>query len=102
MRKADVFAHGKHAGILEELEKNKSCRFTYDADYGGPGISLAIPADKKIWEYDTFPPFFEGLLPEGFNLDALLRNHKIDRDDNFSQLIATGADLPGAVTVYKA
>ena len=42
---------------------------------------------------------FEGLLPEGFNLDALLRNHKIDRDDNYSQLIATGADLPGTVTI---
>lgn len=32
-------------------------------------------------------------------LDALLRNAKIDRDDPFSQLLAVGQDLVGAVTV---
>ncbi len=101
MRRAEVFFHGKKAGILEELEKGGACRFVYDAGYSGPRISLTMPTDTKVWEYDTFPPFFEGLLPEGFNLEALLRAHKIDRDDNFSQLTAVGADLPGAVTVSE-
>jgi len=101
MRKAEVFFFGKKAGILEETEKNRTYRFVYDAGYEGSGISLTMPADKKIWEYDTFPPFFEGLLPEGFNLDALLRMRKIDRNDNFAQLTAVGEDLPGAVTVYE-
>jgi serine/threonine-protein kinase HipA len=31
-----------------------------------------------------FPPFLEGLLPEGYNLEALLRALKIDRNDHFS------------------
>ena len=101
MRKAEVFLHGEKAGILEEVEKNRTCRFIYDAGYKGPGISLVMPAEAAVWKYDSFPPFFEGLLPEGFNLEALLRNHKIDRDDNFSQLVAVGADLPGAVTVFE-
>jgi serine/threonine-protein kinase HipA len=101
MRKAQVFFFGKKAGILEEIGKNRAYRFVYDAVYDGSGISLTMPPDKKIWEYETFPPFFEGLLPEGFNLDALLRMHKIDRNDCFAQLVAVGADLPGAVTVYE-
>lgn len=49
--------------------------------------------------FETFPCFLEGLLPEGYNLEALLRAAKIDRHDLFSQLVATGADLVGAVTV---
>ncbi len=101
MRKAEVFFHGEKAGILEEIEKNRKYRFTYDAGYKGTRISLAMPTNITVWEYDTFPPFFEGLLPEGFNLEALLRIHKIDRDDCFSQLAAVGADLPGAVTASE-
>lgn len=101
MRKAEVFFHGEKAGMLEELEKNRRYRFTYDAEYTGGQISLTIPTDRKVWEYDTFPPFFEGMLPEGFNLEAMLRILKIDREDCFSQLAAAGADLPGAVTVYE-
>jgi serine/threonine-protein kinase HipA len=48
--------------------------------------------------FDTFPPFFEGLLPEGMMLEGLLRRLKIDRNDFFAQLAATGEDLVGAVT----
>ncbi|WP_235893039.1 HipA N-terminal domain-containing protein, partial [Flavobacterium franklandianum] len=39
------------------------------------------------------------LLPEGVMLEGLLRIVKIDKKDYFSQLIATGNDLVGAVTV---
>jgi serine/threonine-protein kinase HipA len=38
-------------------------------------------------------------LPEGVMLEGLLRIVKIDKKDYFSQLIATGNDLVGAVTV---
>jgi len=54
---------------------------------------------KRIYEYDKFPPFFEGLLPEGMMLDGLLRYAKIDRNDLMAQLIAVGGDLVGNVTV---
>jgi serine/threonine-protein kinase HipA len=58
-----------------------------------------MPAKQQVWEFDCFPPFFEGLLPEGFQLESLLRQMKIDRDDYFSQLLAVGRDMVGAVTV---
>ena len=34
-------------------------------------------------------------------LDGLLRQRKIDKDDYFSQLLAVGKDLVGAVTVEE-
>ncbi|WP_156812382.1 HipA N-terminal domain-containing protein [Legionella tunisiensis] len=42
---------------------------------------------------------FEGLLPEGIMLEALLRKYKIDRNDYFGQLILVGRDVVGAVTI---
>ncbi|MFW5877858.1 MAG: HipA N-terminal domain-containing protein, partial [bacterium] len=44
---------------------------------------------------------FEGLLPEGIQLEGLLKFNKIDRNDLFSQLMAVGDDMVGAVTVKE-
>lgn len=101
MRKANVFMHNKMAGILTEIDKGKKYRFIYDENYNGTPISLTMPLSTKAYEFDSFPPFFEGLLPEGFQLEALLRKRKIDGDDLFSQLIVVGQDLVGAVSIEE-
>ncbi len=101
MRSAKVFVHSKYAGELSEIEPKKSYRFTYHESYNGPPVSLTMPIIQKKFEYKTFPPFFEGLLPEGPQLEGLLIQAKIDKNDLFSQLIATGQDLIGAVTVEE-
>jgi serine/threonine-protein kinase HipA len=98
MRKAIVLVHGKRAGILTEIASN-SYNFEYDENYDGDAVSLTMPTSYKKYNYKSFPPFFEGLLPEGVMLEGLLRIVKIDKNDYFSQLIATGNDLVGAVTV---
>jgi serine/threonine-protein kinase HipA len=54
-----------------------------------------------VFTFAGFPPFFEGLLPEGEMLEGLLRQRKIDRSDLFSQLVAVGGDTVGAVTVIE-
>ncbi len=100
MRKAVVFIHNKRAGILSE-ETSDKYRFTYDDAYDGEAVSLTMPISQKEYLYTSFPPFFEGLLPEGVMLEGLLRINKIDKTDFFSQLIATGNDLVGAVTVKE-
>jgi len=94
--------HDIHTGILEETTPRKAYRFTYDPGYSGPPVSLTVPVKPEPFEYDTFPPFLEGLLPEGYNLEALLRALKIDRQDLLSQLLAVGKDMVGAVTVCEA
>ena len=102
MRKAEIFMHDIHAGTLEEVTPYKSYEFIYDPKYDGPPVSLTAPVSLKPYEYDTFPPFLEGLLPEGYNLEALLRALKIDRKDLLNQLLAVGKDMVGAVTVREA
>ncbi|MCA4897587.1 MAG: HipA N-terminal domain-containing protein [Bacteroidota bacterium] len=98
MRKAQVFFDGELAGYLVETDW-KSFQFEYVEGYSGSSVSLTMPVSKKRFEFETFPPFFDGLLPEGQQLEGLLRQNKIDRGDNFSQLLAVGADLVGAVSV---
>ncbi|HRT28048.1 MAG TPA: HipA N-terminal domain-containing protein [Syntrophales bacterium] len=102
MRKADVYMQGKLAGVLQEIEKGKHYRFIYLDGYAGPPISLTMPVRDRAFDFDRFPPFFDGLLPEGVLLEALLKRRKIDRRDYFSQIVAVGEDLVGAVTVKEA
>jgi serine/threonine-protein kinase HipA len=101
MRRADIYMQGKRAGILEEIEKGKHYRFLYIEDYSGPPVSLTMPVRERSFDFDRFPPFFDGLLPEGVLLEALLKRRKIDRNDYFSQIVAVGEDLVGAVTVRE-
>jgi serine/threonine-protein kinase HipA len=98
MRKAIVYFDGTLAGYLTEIDQTHFS-FEYLEGYVGYAISLTMPISKRKYQFENFPPFFDGLLPEGVQLDGLLRQKKIDRNDNFSQLISVGEDLVGAVTV---
>ena len=101
MRIANVYVQDKLAGQLQEAEGGKYI-FTYNDGYENSPVSLTMPLDKRTYVFETFPPFFEGLLPEGNQLDSLLRREKIDKKDYFSQLTTVGADLVGDVTVRIA
>ena len=101
MRRAEVSMHGIPAGILEEIETGNKYRFTYFKIYNGPSIALTMPVDGKKFVFDRFPPFFDGLLPEGLLLEGLLKQRKIDKIDYLNQLIAVGNDLVGAITVQE-
>ncbi len=99
MKKAKIFVNGTFAGILEEIVLGRDYKFTYDDLYSGSSVSLLMPTNKKIYQFDRFPPFFEGVLPEGLRLEGLLKQAKIDRYDLMTQLITVGGDLVGNVTV---
>jgi len=101
MRKAKVFVNNREAGILTEVIFRKRYRFEYLPGYSGSSVSLTMSDKNKIYEFDSFPPFFDGLLPEGFQLDGLLKFGKIDHNDKFSQLIAVGTDMVGNVTIKE-
>ena len=98
-RKAEVKVDGKRAGVLQETESG--FEFTYDADYSGPGVSLTMPVPPEQYQFTSFPPFFEGLLPEGGQLEALLRRAKLDRSDYMGQLLEVGADVVGNTTIIQ-
>jgi len=101
MKKAKVFVNGKEAGTLTEIEFSKSYRFEYLEGYLGDPVSLTMPVSRRVYDYAAFPPFFDGVLPEGYQLEGLLKTNKIDWNDSFSQLMAVGEDLVGYVTVKE-
>ncbi len=100
MRRATVCVHGEPAGVLEEHGAARFV-FRYFDTYGGAPVSLTMPITQREYRFERFPPFFEGLLPEGEMLDGLLRQRKLDRGDVFGQLVAVGEDVVGAVTIVE-
>jgi serine/threonine-protein kinase HipA len=101
VRRAAVYQQGMLAGSFEEIEGN-GWRFTYAEDYSGRPVSLTMLVSQKIYEFDRFPPLFEGLLPEGVQLETMLRRYKLDRNDLFGQLVLVGKDVVGSLTVEPA
>ena len=100
MRKAAIYQQGEFAGTLEEVGRNHY-RFAYKTGYGGEPISLALPVREAAYEFHQFPPIFEGLLPEGVLLEAMLSQYKIDAEDLFQQLLAVGEDVVGSLTIRE-
>lgn len=102
MRKAKVYVKGIESGTLTELVMGREYLFEYLEDYDGPVVSITMPIKEKVFKFSEFPPFFEGLLPEGNQLEGLLKLKKIDKNDYFSQLMAVGSDMIGVVTVKES
>lgn len=102
MRKASIHLHGLPAGILTEERPGGPCGLAYLDGYEGPPLSVTMPPGSGPWSWDAFPPFFEGLLPEGVNRESALRDHSLEKGDLFGLLIATGEDTAGAIRVFPA
>jgi serine/threonine-protein kinase HipA len=100
-RRALVYQQDELAGELWEDEGGDWC-FLYRDGYAGVAISLTLPVHEAVYRFSAFPAVFDGLLPEGPQLEAILRKHKIDRKDSFRQLLIVGADLVGSLTVFDA
>jgi len=95
-----ISVHGNDAGLLR-YDDDSAYTFEYLDEYDGPPVSLTMPVSKEAYAYTRFPPFFDGLLPEGWQLEALLRRAKLDRHDYMGQLSVVGDDPVGAVTVTR-
>jgi serine/threonine-protein kinase HipA len=98
MKRAHIYQQDQLAGVLESLEDG-SYRFTYEPGYHGEPVSLTMSRSQAVWSFPDFPAPFEGLLPEGGQLDALLRIRKLDRQDLFGQLLAVGQDVVGSLRI---
>ena len=101
MRKAKIFVNGTEAGVLSEIIYGTQYVYEYLDGYNGLEISRTMPIKQKKYSFDKYPPFFDGLLPEGIQLDGLLKIKKIDKNDYFLQLLTVGEDLIGVVTVKE-
>jgi serine/threonine-protein kinase HipA len=107
MAKAQVGKRGRvyidedFAGIIEQREGLYS--FTYEEDYlksvNPRPVSLTLPLRSEPYEQKTMIPFFDGLIPEGWLLDIISDNWKINRNDRMGLLLLACKDCIGNVSV---
>lgn len=102
-RSAQVFVRGKYAGILKQTETGYS--FSYDKQYlsdpSSSCVSLTLPMREEEYTSTTLFPFFDGLIPEGWLLNVVTKNWKLDPKDRFGILLVACRDCIGNVSVVE-
>ena len=101
-RKAFVYIRDRYAGLLEETDDGY--RFQYDAEYlqkDPRPVSLTLPLADEPYTSKTLFPFFDGLIPEGWLLEVVTHNRKIDRRDRFGLLLIACKDAIGNVSIQE-
>ena len=103
MKQAVVYMRAIRAGILTEDENGYL--FEYDTDYllsdDAEAVSLTLPLSDKPYRDKVLFPFFDGLIPEGWLLNVVIRNWKIDRKDRFGLLLVACKDPIGNVRIKE-
>lgn len=101
MRQAEIYRKGILAGIL--TEDGGEYRFCYDSSYltrdDALPISLTLPLQEESFTSPVLFPFFDGLIPEGWLLDVVLRNTDISILDRMSLLLLCCKECIGSVSV---
>ena len=103
-RTAYVYVRDTFAGILRETDSGYS--FIYDDDYlileKPLAVSLTMPLQKEEYTSKTLFAFFDGLIPEGWLLNVVSHNWKVDRKDRFGILLVACKDPVGNVRIKEA
>lgn len=102
-RMARVLVRGIPAGVLSETDAGYS--FEYDKSYlasDNPSpVSLTLPLTDIEYESKTLFAFFDGLIPEGWLLDVVVRNWKLSEKDRFGILLVACKDSIGNVSIRE-
>ena len=102
-RTAYVYIRNVFAGELCETDEGYS--FTYDEQYlnseNASAVSLTLPLSEEMYTSKTLFPFFDGLIPEGWLLNIVSRNWKIDTKDRFGLLLVACKDGIGNVSIWE-
>ena len=65
-------------------------------------VSLTLPLREEAYESNVLFSFFDGLIPEGWLLEMVTRNWKINYKDRFGLLLIACRDCIGDVVVEEA
>lgn len=103
--KGIVYINDEAVGMI--TKEGKSYFFKYDdAYFNNPqkkAISVTLPKIKQAYKSSELFPFFFNMLSEGVNRKLQCRQLKIDENDYFGLLLATGSsETIGAVSVKPA
>lgn len=101
MKCAEIYLYDHLAGMLVEDERGFS--FQYDDEFlksdDAQAISLTLPLTDQPYHDNVLFPFFDGLIPEGWLLNIVEHNWKINQRDRMSLLLSCCKDCIGAVSV---
>lgn len=102
-RSAQVLVRGRLAGLLRETDAGYA--FIYDGNYlrseHPSPVSLTLPLREEAYESKTLFAFFDGLIPEGWLLDVVVRNWKLSEKDRFGILLVACKDPIGNVSIQE-
>ena len=102
-RTAHIYVRDQFAGILSETDEGYS--FSYDTEYlnnpKSSAVSLTMPLRSQPYQSRILFPFFDGLIPEGWLLEVVSKNWKINPKDRFGILLVACRDCIGNVSVRK-
>ena len=102
-RTAYVYVREEFAGILKETDYGYS--FLYDREYLqnplSTGVSLTLPKREEEYVSKTLFAFFDGLIPEGWLLQVVTHNWKLESSDRFGILLVACRDCIGNVSIQE-
>ena len=100
-RHAKVMIQGKYAGDIAETDAGYMFQYStkYLADPDAVAVSLTMPLQETPYESTLFFPFFFFFFLEGWLLQAVSHNWKIDQNDRFGLLLIACRDCIGDVQI---
>lgn len=103
IRRGQVFIGKTFAGIIEQNEEIYS--FKYDSSYlllkEAQPVSLTLPLREEPYAQKTMIPFFDGLIPEGWLLNIITDNWKINPRDRMSLLLIACQNCIGNISIVS-
>ena len=105
MRALTVWWEGAVVGSLT-ADRRGAMRFGYDggwvADPSASALSVSLPKRPEPFPPRACRPFFEGLLPEGAQRDAVAAALGVSPANGFKLLERLGGEVAGALTLWPA
>lgn len=103
MRRARIFINDAFAGVL--TEDHEGYHFSYSRDYlnssNAKPLSPTMPLQAEEFEKEFMFPVFDGLIPEGWMLDIVDKNWKINPRDRMKLLLMCCKDCIGNISVQE-
>ena len=98
-----VWWDGRDVGLLS-LDRHGEMRFAYSkawlADDTAPPVSFSLPKRQQPFSRREARPFFEGLLPEEEQREAIAAALGISKGNEFRLLESLGGEVAGALTLW--
>lgn len=98
-----VYICDEWAGIIRETDSGYE--FAYRAEWlkrpDAAAVSLTLPLRSEPYRAETLFPFFDGLIPEGWLLNVVVDNWKLEKDDRFGLLLIACRDCIGNVSILE-